>query len=254
MKPCLLLTLSLLLLLSVSSVPSVSSAAKDDITKELITSNKKKRAYYLYVPSTIAAGTPAPLIVTLHGSGRNGITLVEKWKDYAKKEGIILAGPDASNSQGWSAPQDGPDFLRDLVEELKTKHPINPRRVYLFGHSAGACFALHMSLMESQYFAAAAIHAGALRSEREFSLVDLPKRKIPISIQVGDSDAFFPLKEVRATSKALLDAGFPVDMIEIKNHDHNYYGSAPKFNQTAWEFLKQHELPEEPLYQQYSWN
>jgi predicted esterase len=253
MKPCLLLTL-ILLLLSVSSVPSVLSVAKDDVTKELITSNKKTRAYYLYVPSTVTASSPAPLIVTLHGSGRNGITLVEKWKDYAKKEGIILAGPDASNSQGWSAPQDGPDFLRDLVEELKTKYPINPRRVYLFGHSAGACFAIHMSLMESQYFAAAAIHAGALRNANEFSLIELPKRKIPISIQVGDSDAFFPLKEVRATSDALKEAGFPVDMIEIKNHDHNYYGSAPKFNQTAWEFLKKHELPEEPLYHNYSWN
>ena len=252
MKPCLLLTL-MLLLVSVPSAPSVSSAAKDDITKELITSNGKTRAYYLYVPSTIAAGTQAPLVVTLHGSGRSGSTLVEKWKDYAKKEGIILAGPVATNSQGWSAPQDGPDFLRDLIEELKTKHPINPRRVYLFGHSAGACFAIHMSLMESQYFAAAAIHAGALRSEREFSLIDLPKRKIPISIQVGDSDAFFPLKEVRATSKALQEAGFPVDMVEIKNHDHNYYGSAPKFNQTAWEFLKKHELLEDPQYQQYSW-
>jgi predicted esterase len=248
MKPCLLL---ILLLLSVSSV---SSVVKDDITKELITSNKKTRAYYLYVPSTLAANSKAPLIITLHGSGRNGITLVEKWKDYAKKEGIILAGPDASNPQGWSAPQDGPDFLRDLVEELKTKYPINPRRVYLFGHSAGACFAIHMSLMESQYFAAAAVHAGALRNENEFSLIELPKRKIPISIQVGDSDAFFPLKEVRRTSDALKEAGFPVDMIEIKDHDHNYYGSAPKFNQTAWEFLKKYELPEDPLYHDYSWN
>lgn len=245
-----LLSLTLLLL----SVLSVSSVAKDDITKELITSNKKTRAYYLYVPPTVSASSPAPLIVTLHGSGRNGITLVEKWKDYAKKEGIILAGPDASNAQGWSAPQDGPDFLRDLIEELKTKHSINPRRVYLFGHSAGACFAIHMSLMESQYFAAAAIHAGALRSQREFELIEIPKRKIPISIQVGDSDAFFPLKEVRATSNALQEAGFPVDMIEIKNHDHNYYGSAAKFNQTAWEFLKKHELPEDPQYQRYDWN
>ncbi|HEX5888347.1 MAG TPA: PHB depolymerase family esterase [Pyrinomonadaceae bacterium] len=250
MKPCLLLTFALLLI----SVSSVSSVAKDDITKELIKSNGKTRTYYLYVPSTLAADTQAPLIVTLHGSGRNGITLVEKWKDYAKKEGIILAGPDAGNSQGWSAPQDGPDFLRDLVEELKTKHPVNPRRVYLFGHSAGACFAIHMSLMESQYFAAAAIHAGALRSDREFELVKIPKRKIPISIQVGDSDAFFPLKEVRATRDALQEAGFPVDLIEIKNHDHFYYRSAEKFNQTAWEFLKKHELPEDPLYQRYNWN
>ena len=97
MKLHILLALTLLLV-------SVSSAsAKDDITKELMTSNGKTRAYYLYVPSTVKG--PAPLIITLHGSNRTGVTLVEKWKDYAKKEGIILAGPDASNLRGWGSPQ-----------------------------------------------------------------------------------------------------------------------------------------------------
>jgi poly(3-hydroxybutyrate) depolymerase len=235
-----------LLLVSLSS-----ASAKDEITKELITSNGKPRAYYLYVPSTVKA--PAPLIVTLHGSNRNGVTLVEKWKDYAKKEGIILAGPDASNLRGWGSPQDGPDYLHQLVEELKTKYPINPRRVYLFGHSAGASFALHMSMMESQYFAAAAIHAGAL-APQDMGLLDLAKRKIPISIQVGDSDQFFPLPAVRATRDALKEAGFPVELLEIANHDHWYYDKAAKFNQTAWEFLKKHELDKDPQYQKYEWN
>lgn len=233
---------------------SVSSAfAKDDITKELITSNGKTRPYYLYVPSTVKAPNLAPLIVTLHGSNRNGITLVEKWKDYAKKEGIILAGPDATNLRGWNSPVDGPNFLRDLVEELKTKYPVNPRRVYLFGHSAGAIFAIHMSLMESQYFAAAAIHAGALASN-DNQLMDMAKRKIPISIQVGDSDPLFPVNVVRATADALKEKGFPVDMVEIKNHDHWYYDKASKFNQTAWEFLKKHELDADPQFQKYNFN
>ncbi len=233
-------------------VASVSAAsAKDDITKELITSKGKTRAYYLYVPSTLKG--PAPLIVTLHGSNRTGITLVEKWKDYAKKEGIILAGPDATNLRGWGSPQDGPDYLHDLVEELKSKHPINPRRVYLFGHSAGASFALHMSLMESQYFAAAAIHAGALRGQ-DMGVIELAKRKIPISIQIGDSDQLVPLDVVRATSKALKEAGFTVDLVEIANHDHWYYDKASKFNQTAWEFMKKYELDSDPQYQKYKWN
>lgn len=230
-----------------------SAAAKDDITKELITSNGKTRPYYLYVPTTIKAPNLAPLIVTLHGSGRTGVTLVEKWKDYAKKEGIILAGPDSTNPQAWRSPVDGPDFLQELVEELKRKYPINPRRVYLFGHSAGAIFAMHMALLESQYFAAAAIHAGALPDEDK-GLMDLAKRKIPISIQVGDSDPLFPVKFVRATKDALKDKGFPVDLIEIPNHDHWYYDKASKFNQTAWEFLKKHELDADPVFQKYNWN
>src|SRR5688572_26829609 len=193
---------------------AVSSAfAKDDITKELITSNGKTRPYYLYVPSTVKG--PAPLIVMLHGSNRTGVTLVEKWKDYAKKENIIIAGPDASNLRGWGSPHDGPDYLHDLVEELKSKYPINPRRVYLFGHSAGASFSLHMGLMESQYFAAVAIHAGGLRDE-DMGVIELAKRKIPISMQIGDSDPLVPLKIVRATRDALKDAGFTtVELIEI---------------------------------------
>src|SRR6267143_1698695 len=107
------LILTIFLLLSCTSV-----FAKDDITKELITSNGKTRAYYLYVPSTIKPGSPAPLIVMLHGSGRVGMSLVEKWKDLAKKESFIIGGPDSSDVRGWRSPQDGPDYLRDLVEEL----------------------------------------------------------------------------------------------------------------------------------------
>ena len=239
--------LSLILLL----VSFATASAKDDITKERMQSNGKTRVYYLYVPSTVKG--PAPLIITLHGSNRTGVTLVEKWKDYAKKEGIILAGPDSTNLAMWSAPVDGPDFLHELVEEIKTKNPINERRIYLFGHSAGAAFALHMSLMESEYFAATAIHAGSLRSAEEFQLIGLAKRKIPISIQVGDSDQFFPLKEVRATRDALKEAGIPIELIEIENHDHWYYDKSSKFNQTAWEFLKKHELSGEPRYQKYKW-
>jgi len=245
MNPRIPLTIALLLV-------AVSSAfAKDDITKELIKSNGKERAYYLYVPSTLKG--PAPLIVMLHGSGRTGVTLVEKWKDYAKKENIIIVGPDATNLRGWGSPQDGPDFLRDLVEELKSKYPINPRRVYLFGHSAGASFSLHMGLMESQYFAAVAIHAGALTAQ-DMDVIGLAKRKIPISMQVGDSDQFVPVKYCRATRDALKEAGFTVDLIEIENHDHWYYDKASKFNQTAWEFLKKYELDEDPKYQKYNWN
>jgi predicted esterase len=227
--------------------------AKDDITKELMTSAGKTRVYYLYVPSTLKAGTPAPLIVMLHGSNRTGVNLVEKWRDLAKKEGIIIAGPDATDLRGWGAPQDGPDFLRDLVEELKAKQPINPKRVYLFGHSAGASFALEMSLMESQYFAATAIHAGALPKD-DFELIEPAKRKIPISIQVGENDEYFPPEVVRKTRDALKAAGFNIELTEIKNHDHWYYDQAARFNQTAWDFLKKIELEADPKYQKYNWN
>jgi poly(3-hydroxybutyrate) depolymerase len=242
----LLITIGLLLVWT-------SASAKDDITKELITSNGKTRAYYLYVPSSIKPGSPAPLIVMLHGSARVGMSLVEKWKDLAKKEGFIIAGPDSLDTRSWNMPEDGPDFLHELVEELKAKYPINPRRVYLFGHSGGAIFALMMSLMESEYFAAGAVHAGAL-PPRSSDLPDLAKRKIPIHIQVGDSDRSFPLKAVRETRDMLNAKGFAVELTEIPNHDHWYYDLAPKINRTAWDFLKSHQLDADPIYRKFQFN
>lgn len=241
---CLVVALLVAMLL-----PAIASTA--DITKELIESQGKTRAYYLFVPGKLSAAKPVPLIVLLHGSGRNGLSLVEKWKDLASKEGIILAGPDASNSAGWSTPKDGPDFLRDVVEALKTKYPINARRVYLFGHSAGAGQAIFMSLHESQYFAATAIHAGAL-VEREYRLMDLAKRKIPLAIWVGTVDRYFPLSVVRATRDAMNARGFDVQLTEMPGHDHWYYDLASKINKEAWEFLKKHELAEDPQYTQYT--
>src|SRR6058998_381734 len=84
--------------------PVSASAASDKIVKETITSAGKRRTYYLFAPASIKA--PAPLIVLLHGSGRNGNSLAEKWKDLAAKEGIVLVGPDALDSRGWSIPAD----------------------------------------------------------------------------------------------------------------------------------------------------
>jgi len=217
------------------------------VQKEIANLGGKARAYYLFVPDKLSKDQPAPLILLLHGSGRNGFSLVDKWKDLAKKEGIILVGPDAINSEMWSSPVDGPDFLHDLITELQTKYPIDPHRLYLFGHSAGACFALYMALYESEYFAATAIHAGSLNSE-DLVIVKRARRKVPIYIAVGTVDRSFPLADVRATRDMLNSNGFDAQLTEMPGHDHWYYDLAPKINAAAWNFLKPQKLAEEPRY------
>jgi poly(3-hydroxybutyrate) depolymerase len=244
MKYC---ALTIFILLAAFPISSVSA---QEITKELITSQGGTRAYYLFVPDKLNAATPAPLIVLLHGSGRNGLSLVEKWKDLAKKEKIILVGPDALNSNVWRIPADGPDFIHELVEALKAKYPINARRVYLFGHSAGAGQSLLLSLMESEYFAAAAVHAGSLQ-EGTYSLIDQAKRKIPIAMFIGTNDTLVPLSVVRATRDALKEGGFSPELTEIQGHTHSYYDRASEINRSAWDFLKKYELAGEPKFEPY---
>jgi len=222
-----------------------------EITKDSLVIEGKKRTYYLYVPASAKPAAPAPLLLLLHGSNRNGLSLVEKWKRLADTEGVILLGPNSADPANWSIPRDGPQALHEFVEAIKSKYPINPRRVYLFGHSGGAVFALLMSLYESEYFAAATIHAGALDA-RSLELTNLAKRKTPIYIQVGTVDSFFPVPDVRKTRDALVAKGFPVQLTEIPGHNHWYYDLAPKINEAAWQFLRDKELAVDPHFEEYS--
>lgn len=243
---------SLLFLISALCATPVM-AQSNKIEKLTLASQEQKRTYYLFIPDSIKSMVPAPMIILLHGSGRDGMSLIEKWKDLAAKEGIILAAPNSQNSVGWAIPTDGPDFLHDVIEEIKSKYSVNPRRVYLFGHSAGGGFAIRVALHESEYFAATAIHAGAL-GERDRAVLNLGRRKIPFSIYVGTNDALFPLNIVRATRDALSARGFPVQLTEIPKHNHSYYDRASEINRQVWDFLKQHELSEDPKYIRYQFN
>jgi len=229
-------------------IAAPARCASGKITKETIEFMGQKRSFHLFVPKDLPSGA-VPLLVTLHGSGGNGASLLDKWKDLAAEEKVILVGPDSRNPDFWAAPVDGPDFLYDIVERLKKDYPIDPRRVYLFGHSAGAVFTLLASMWESQYFAAAALHAGALQGFEAKDGIATAKRKIPMAIFSGTADPIFPIKDVRLTRDTLRDAGFPISLIEIPGHGHNYFAISSKVNRQAWDYLKHYVLPAEPYYE-----
>lgn len=241
-----------ILALAVLLLPLYPAAARaQKITRETFPYEGKERSYYLFVPEAAKGPGKVPLLLTLHGSGRDGKSLVELWNKIAKKEGFVVAGPDAANPDYWQSSTDGPGFLKELVDSLSARLPIDPRRVYLFGHSAGAVSALSLSMLESQYFAATAIHAGSWRKPEYFSVMRHAKRKIPLYIASGDKDVYFPIQSVRETRDRLTAAGFPVELKEMPGHDHWYYDLGPRINREAWEFLKRHSLSEDPRYEEH---
>ena len=239
------------LCLAVLLLAAASASAAAKIEKRTLVSREKERTYYLYVPPGVSAEHPAPLIIMFHGSGRDGKPLVAEWQSLAEKEGIVLAGPDSTDSVHWASPQDGPLLLRDLVEEIGKSVPVDPRRVYLFGHSAGAVFTLQMACLESEYFAAAAAHAGSV-DPAYHSLFDFAARKIPIAIFIGTKDAFFPLTSVRATAEALKSRGFPVTLTEIPGHTHDYSAKSKEINAQVWELFSHTRLEADPKYRVYA--
>lgn len=130
-------------------------------------------------------------------------------------------------------------------------YEVDSRRMYLFGHSAGAIQGLELAALESQYFAAVAVHAGTI-DPGFYPFLDRVPRKIPIAMWVGTNDSLFPVNAVRATRDALNNRGFGTQLTEIKGHTHDYYGRASEINKQVWAFLQQHTLEQDPHYQHYT--
>lgn len=233
-----------------ASVLLCAVTAADQITREQVISEGKSRDYFLYVPPSLQPESGAPLLVLLHGSGRDGKSLVDPWKSLAAKEGIILAGPNSTDRAGWDLKKDGPYFIADLIDAVRSNHTVDLRRLYLFGHSAGAIQALMLGLLESEYFAAVGVHAGALPSDAK-DIIDMHDRKIPLGIWVGMNDPLFPRAAVEGTKQALEARGLTVLYKPIPNHTHNYYQRSDLINAEVWAFLSEHKLTQNPRFKEY---
>jgi poly(3-hydroxybutyrate) depolymerase len=215
-----------------TSIPTVGTEAAISHTFEFAGNSRK---YYCFIPDV---GGPMPLVVLLHGSGRNGQVMIDAWKDLALREHFIVAAPDAYNSSGWAFKTDSPAFFHAVVEQVKTIHAVDEARIYLFGHSAGAVHALVLAIVDSEYYAATAVHAGALPPGYEKLLFSQADRRMPIAIWVGSKDPLFSVEAVTATKQQFEANGFHVKTFIIPDHDHNYYLISNEINQQAWDFLK----------------
>ena len=215
-----------------------------------LTSNGRDRSYRVFVPDSFGKSGPGPAVVLFNGSGSPVDGLFDPWKDIARRDGVLLIGQTAFAQGAWRIPEDSPDFTQEVIESAMTKFAIDPRRVYLFGHSGGAGHVLLLGLLESEYFAAVGAHAGALR-DSDRPLLDVPQRKIPMAIWVGTKDQMVPLKMVRDTLAVLTKRGFPAKTFEISGHTHSYAERAPEVTAAAWEFLRKESLAADPKFYRY---
>jgi len=229
----------------------VASAASN-FRKELLEDHGTTRTYYVSGPKHLAPGEKCPLIIAFHGSGGDGAMMVDSWAKLAQKERFFVAALKSLDRWNWTIPANGPDLVHKLTEALVAKLPIDSSRIYLFGQSAGAVFALRLGLLESQYFAAVAVHAGSFRSWADFATVRMARRKLPVLIISGDRDPIFPPASVKSTIATMQAVGIPAESFIMEWHDHRYYALADSINARAWEFLRKHLLTATPRYEVYA--
>jgi poly(3-hydroxybutyrate) depolymerase len=216
------------------------SADRGEITHQEITFEHQKRSYELFLPDTDS--TPRPLLLLMHPTGQRETRLAETWTPLASKEHIILAAPSSTNIESWSMKDDPPAYIEQVITDVKAHHAVDSKRVYVFGYSAGAHYAIKLCLAFPDSFAACGSAMGAIEPKLVPALDHLIG-KTPIILFSGTDDTIVPAADVLATYQALRKKGYEVKLQNYPGQDHNYYRLSGEINKKAWEFMSAHELP-----------
>jgi polyhydroxybutyrate depolymerase len=176
----------------------------------VLKSGEEQRSYLLHVPPDHDAKTRLPLVLVLHGRGGNG-TIAELrygFSALADQEGFVVVYPEASgHPPAWRPFLGRKDlaFLRSLIDTLQSTLAIDPRRIYVAGHSSGALMTYRLGAELSDEIAAIGIVAGSIGVEsKDGALVRIPDPAGPVSVIAihGKEDNHVPYDlEHRAKAK-----------------------------------------------------
>lgn len=223
------------------ALPALAKS-KDKVEHASFAFNGHDRVYYYQIPSAADATAPLPAVVLLHAQGGYSTDLTGVWHQLASQEKFIIIAPESLSNMIWDSKVDGPDYLHAVVAEVAKKHPIDQRRVYLFGESTGGVYATAVGLFDSQYWAATAVHDAKLDASN-YSLFKYAQRKEPFALWLGDRDPNLKVDEAQNEKEAFTAAGFPFLLKVMVFSNGEYGGNYDQVNEGAWKFFQQNQLP-----------
>lgn len=166
--------------------PSPAPATAPDAGQPPPPSLVARRPYVLSVPSRARADkAPAlPLVILLHGYGSTGQE-VDAWWGFSalgEREGFLVAvpdgTPDAHGRRFWNASDACCDFdskdpgsvddvayIRAILDDVAARQTLDPRRVFVVGHSNGGFMAHRLACDLSDRIAAVVSMAGAANKD-----------------------------------------------------------------------------------------
>lgn len=166
----------------------------------------RDRSYSVHVPPGYAPDRPMPVMVLLHGVGDTGATIadVTRMKEKADKEGFVLVCPNGTQLLGraglsfwdvpnWPLPEGIPrvsdtQFIAAVVDRSLAQMNIDPKRVYLVGHSNGGMLAYALASRYPDKFAAIAVVNAAMTGREQ-----APQKPVSVLSIRGVLDPVVPI-------------------------------------------------------------
>ena len=162
-------------------------------TEKIVCRDAPGQAYALYVPSSVSAGKPAPVLYLLDARGR-ALLPIERFRAAADASGWILVS--SYNSRSDTRDDPNTPALQAMWNDTHGRLAIDPRRIYLGGFSGGARVAAALAAQAPRAIAGV-VACGAGFPE------EIPKRGFPVPYFGTCGERDFNYYEMRALDHAL---------------------------------------------------
>ena len=235
---------------ALSALPQAPGAKGDQERHYRLEKAGREMGYHLYVPQSYDPGKGSALVVALHGYGVNYgffFSIVQDLPALCEKYGFICVAPMGYSPSGWygspmtvpgapppgsrlPVPQSGSEkeqlLERELseldvlkvVEIVRREYKIDPKRMYLMGHSMGGFGAWFLGQKHLDMWAAIAPMSGI--NENGLKELDIKKlARKPVLVAVGEQETETVVTSKKAVA-ALKAAGGEVTYVEIAGGTH----------------------------------
>jgi polyhydroxybutyrate depolymerase len=159
------------------------------------------RPFTVNVPKSYDASVPAPLLVVLHGYTASGSSIRAAWNldAVAEQHGVLTVYPDGTKDTNgqpfWNATDaccnlgganvDDSTYLIELIDSVSRDYSIDPKRIYVAGHSNGGFMSYRMACQHADRIAAIVSLAGATFAD---TTACRPSQPVSVAQVHGTSD------------------------------------------------------------------
>ncbi len=180
--------------------------------------------FRIQIPSLYDKSKSLPLIVMLRGEGGDENSFFDdykkQWPALAEARGYILVAVNGRESLGsYSKESGGERDVLEVIALVRKHYQVDPARIFIVGHSAGATGAWRLGFENRDVFAAMVPIAG-IPGDRVLEQLGASAPKIPVLFIAGDEDALVPIASCREVAEKLRSSGYPVRYLECSKGNH----------------------------------
>jgi predicted peptidase len=209
--------------------------------------------YAVYVPRKYNKKKPMPLVLALHGRNVTPESIILSFGATAERGGYILVAPQGFTLNGWYGYGQYVDGLTDeetsrrseldamtVLEMARSEYNIDPKRIYVAGHSMGGIGAVYLAAKYPDLWAAVGALSPGITNEIPAEIGEFDAA--PILIEHGEEDEIIPVDLVRTWVEGIKKLD-----VEAKYYEHrggNHVAPLQGGAQRMFDFFGKHSRKE----------